>query len=183
MIISITGKPCSGKGTAAKEFCKKYNFEYVGTGDMFREFSKQYGYDNILDFQTKNSAIKEIDKLIDDKTIQIGKTRLNENIVFDSRLAWHFIPKSFKVFIDVNPTTAAKRLLNSNRDTEHASTLEEASKNLEERWNIENARYQELYNIDNLNLNNYDLVVDSSNITPSEVVDEIHKKYLKFLEK
>ena len=32
MIITITGKPCSGKGTVSKEFCKKYNFEYIGTG-------------------------------------------------------------------------------------------------------------------------------------------------------
>lgn len=181
MIITITGKPCSGKGTVAKEFCEKYNFEYIGTGDMFRAYSKQYGFDNILDFQTKNSAIKEIDKLIDDETIKIGKTRLSENIIFDSRLAWHFIPKSFKVFIDVNPMIAAERLINSQRDTEQATNISEALKKLEDRWNTENSRYQELYNINNLNLENYDLIIDSSNKTPSDIVQEIYKNYQNFL--
>ena len=51
MIITITGKPCSGKGTVSKEFCKKYNFKYLCTGDMFRELAKQYGYSTVLEFQ------------------------------------------------------------------------------------------------------------------------------------
>lgn len=181
MIITITGKPCSGKGTAAKEFCKRYNFKYIGTGDMFREFAKQYGYDNILDFQQQSSIIKQIDKLIDDKTYELGQTSLNENIVVDSRLAWHFIPNSFKVFIDIDDKTAGERLISSSRDTEHATTLEEAVKKLKSRWNVENNRYQELYNIDNLNLSNYDFVINSKDLTPAQVVEQIYENYQNFL--
>ena len=156
MIITITGKPCSGKGTASKLFCNKFHFEYIGTGNMFREFAKQYGYDSILEFQQKSDKIKDIDKLIDDKTTEIGKTRLNDNIVFDSRLAWHFIPNSFKVFIDVDDNIAAERLIGANRDTENAQTPEQAMQQLQERWQTENLRYQQIYNTNNLNLNNYD---------------------------
>ena len=136
MIITITGKPCSGKGTAAKKFCEKNNFEYIGTGNMFRKFAEQYDLD-ILTFQQQNEKIKEIDKLIDSKIFELGKTKLNQNIVIDSRLAWHFIPNSFKVFIDVNDQTAGERLLNSNRETESAQTLKEAIKLLQDRWNVE----------------------------------------------
>ena len=64
MIITITGKLCSGKGTVAKELCSRFNFEYIGTGNMFREYAKQRGYDNILTFQEQDEQIKEIDKLI-----------------------------------------------------------------------------------------------------------------------
>ena len=181
MIITITGKPCSGKGTVAKELCSKFNFEYIGTGNMFREYAKQRGYDNILTFQEQDEQIKEIDKLIDNKIFEIGKTRLHENIVIDSRLAWHFIPNSFKVFIDIDEKTAGERLLSSERDTEHASTLEEAIKKLNTRWEVENTRYQELYQIDNLNLNNYDFVISSKDLTPSQVVDAVYNKYLEFL--
>ena len=78
MIITITGKPCSGKGTVAKEFCKKYNFKYLCTGDMFREYAKLYGYDNILTFQEEDENVKKIDKLVDDKTYEIGKNQINE---------------------------------------------------------------------------------------------------------
>lgn len=181
MIITITGKPCSGKGTVAKELCSKFNFEYIGTGNMFREYAKQRGFDNILTFQEQDKEIKEIDKLIDNKIYELGKTRLNDNIVIDSRLAWHFIPNSFKVFIDIDETTAGERLLSSNRETEQASTLAEAIEKLNSRWKVENDRYQELYQIDNLNLKNYDFVINSKDLTPAEIVDDIYVEYQKFL--
>ena len=100
MIITITGKPCSGKGTASKLFCKKFNFEYIGTGNMFREAAKQHGFNDILEFQ-KSDSFKDVEKVIDGNIVKIGETRLNDNIVFDSRLAWFFIPKSFKVSISL----------------------------------------------------------------------------------
>ena len=183
MIITITGKPCSGKGTVAKEFCKKHNFEYICTGDMFRSYAKQFGYDNILSFQEQDSRVKQIDKLVDDKVAEIGKTRANENIVIDSRLAWYFVPNSFKVFIDVDNVTAGERLLSANRDTEKSSSLEDAITMLQSRWNVENERYLELYQVNNLNLNNYDFVIDSSKLTPEKVVEEIHESYSNFIKK
>ena len=183
MIITITGKPCSGKGTVAKEFCKLFNFEYLCTGDMFREYAKKFGHESILSFQEEDDRITQIDKLIDDRTYEIGKTRLNENIVFDSRLAWHFIPDSFKVFIDVNETVAGERLFNAKRETEKISSIEDAVQSLKARWNVENERYTELYKVNNLNLNNYDLVIDSTNLTPEQVVNQIKQGYDKFLSK
>ena len=183
MIITITGKPCSGKGTAAKEFCKKYNFEYICTGDMFREHAKRLGYDNILTFQEEDPRVKEVDNIVDSSIIKLGKEKINNNIVIDSRLAWHFIPNSFKVFIDVDATIAGKRLLEANRETEKTTSISDAIKQLESRWNVENERYNELYQINNLNLNNYNLVVDSSNLTPLDVAEIIYKEYEKFSNK
>ena len=183
MIITITGKPCSGKGTAAKEFCKKYNFEYICTGDMFRNYAKQFGYDNILTFQEEDSRVKEIDKLVDDTIYNIGKTRLNENIVIDSRLAWNFIPNSFKVFIGIDDKTAGERLLDANRDTEQVNTLKDAIKNLQSRWQVENSRYQELYVVNNLDLNKYDFVINSANISPEAIADEIYNAYKNYINK
>lgn len=183
MIITITGKPCSGKGTVAKEFCKKYNFEYVCTGDMFREYAKKLGYDNILTFQEEDPRVKEVDKIVDSSIEQLGKTKLNNNIVIDSRLAWHFIPNSFKVFIDVDKTIAGKRLIEANRETEQTTSLDDAIKKLEARWQVENDRYLELYQTNNLDLINYDFVIDSSNITPTEITESIYVEYVKFINK
>lgn len=181
MIITITGKPCSGKGTVAKEFCKKYNFEYLCTGDMFREFVKEFGYSDILSFQEQNDKIKEIDKLVDDKTYTIGKTRINDNIVIDSRLAWHFIPNSFKVFIDIDYTTAGLRLISANRETEKATNLEEAILSLQKRWQVENDRYEELYKTNNLNPSNYNFIINSKGLTPEEIVIKIYEAYKNFI--
>lgn len=181
MIITITGKPCSGKGTVAKLFCKEFKFEYICTGDMFREYSKQFGYDNILTFQEQDDRVKQIDKIVDDKIYKIGKTRAKENIVIDSRLAWHFVPNSFKVFIDIDDTTAGERLLHANRTTEQAKTLDEAIESLQTRWKVENERYQELYQINNLNPENYDYIINSKNLKPEEVVEKIYENYKKFM--
>ena len=180
MIITITGKPCSGKGTVAKAFCEKHNFQYIGTGNMFRKYTKQYGYD-VLSFQEQSEKVKEIDKLIDNQIYELGKTKLNEDIVIDSRLAWHFIPSSFKVFIDIDDQTAGERLLSANRETEKTTNIADAIKSLQARWNVENERYQELYNIDNLDLNNYDFVINSKGKTPTEIVEAIYKEYKKFI--
>lgn len=181
MIITITGKPCSGKGTVAKEFCKEYNFEYVCTGDMFREHAKKLGYDNILTFQEEDPRVKEVDKIVDNTIEELGRTKINNNIVIDSRLAWHFIPNSFKVFIDVNPTVAGQRLLQANRETEKTTSLDDAIKKLETRWQVENDRYWELYKTNNLNPNNYDFIIDSSNLTPKQIMKKIYSKYKKFI--
>ena len=182
MIITITGKPCSGKGTVGKMFAENYNFEYICTGDMFRTYTKKLGYSSILEFQQKYPDINSVDKEIDNQTTEIGKARLNDNIIFDSRLAWHFIPKSFKVFIDVDWNTAAERLLNTNRNTEQVSSIKEAEQAVKDRWNEENERYSKIYNTNNTNPSNYDLVISSSNLTPEEICKIIYNEYKKFMQ-
>ena len=123
MIISITGKPCSGKGTVSKLFCQKFNFELKSVGDMMRSIASKHGYSSILDFQKNYSNMKEIDNMVDAQTQEFGKNNIKANIVFDSRLAWFFIPESFKVFIDVDWNTAGERLLNAKREHEKAELL------------------------------------------------------------
>ena len=183
MIITLTGKPCSGKGTVGKLFCEKYKFEYLSTGQISRKMSVKHNYKNVLEFQQKHKNIKDIDKLVDSKTVEIGKTRLNDNILFDSRLAWHFIPKSFKVFLDIDWLTAGERLVKAEREEENVETIEEAVDVLKTRWNEENTRYLSLYNVDNTDISKYDLVISSENRTPEEIVEIINKEYKKFMKK
>ena len=180
MIISITGKPCSGKGSVGKAFAKKFNFELMSTGNMFREICKQFEVNNILAFNN-DERIKRIDIEIDNKTKELGKKRINDDIVLDSRLAWHFIPNSFKVFLDVDIDTAAKRLFEAKRENEPAKSIKHAKQLLADRWDSENKRYQEQYQIDNTNLNNYDLIINTANKTIEEIADEIAKNYKIFL--
>lgn len=181
MIITVTGKPCSGKGTACKILCEKYGFEYICTGDMFRALAKQHGFDNILEFQ-QNADIVKIDHMVDDSIKEIGEKRHNENIVIDSRLAWYFVPKSLKVFIDVDWHIAGERLLSANRESEQVSTVSEAITKLKNRWEVENARYEKIYQTNNLDLSNYDLIVSSDNKTPEEIAEEIYKNYQKVMQ-
>ena len=179
MIITITGKPCSGKGTVSKLFCEKYNFEYMCTGDMFRKLCTEQSK-SITEIQ-ENEDVKNIDKMVDTYIENLGKEKLHENIIIDSRLAWHFIPKSFKVFIDVDWDIAGERLIQTNRETENYSNKNEAIEALKYRWKIENDRYSELYSINNLNPSQYNLYIESNNKSPEELCDIIHNAYINFL--
>lgn len=181
MIITLTGKPCSGKGDVGKMFAKKYGFKVVSTGDMFRKAAIELGISNILEIQ-KTENVKKIDDYVDKKTENLGKRKLKEDILIDSRMAWHFIPKSFKVFLDVDWNIAAERLLGANRETEKVKSKAQAKKVLMERWQVENTRYKELYNVDNLNKYNYNLVLSTDNKSQEEIVEIIYNEYQKFMQ-
>lgn len=183
MIITITGKPCSGKNTVGEEFAKKFGFKFLVMGDIFREQAKKFGAKSITDFVKENDKIKIVDKMVDDYVVEVGKTKLNEDIVLVSRTAWHFIPKSFKVFLDVSLDVAINRLINANRESEKVATKAQAKKALTSRWENENKRYQELYGFDNNNLENYNLVISTGTKSVDEIVDEIYKNYQKFIKK
>ncbi len=180
MIITITGKPCSGKSAVIAYLMEKYGFDKFSAGAIFRKIAAERGVD-VLELNRLNDT--SIDKLVDDEIVRVGKEKINENIIFDSRTAWYFIPDSFKVFVDVNPDEQARRLFNSGRDQkETGETVEDAKNALEERWNLENKRYNQIYGFDNKSPEKFDLVVDNSNLTIEETGEAIYAGYLKFLE-
>ena len=121
------------------------------------------------------------DFVIDQRTAELGKKHEGEKVVFDSRMAWHFVPKSFKVFVDLDEEEMARRLVNSNREgKENYSTIAEAKQTLKNRQQLEIERYKKLYDKDLSDLNNFDLILDSSNKTPQELTDQLWEEYQKF---
>ena len=179
MIITMTGKPCSGKSVVIAYLMEKYGFTRFSGGDIFRRIATERGID-VLELNRQNDT--SIDKLVDDEIVEIGKRDIDKDIIFDSRTAWHFIPASFKVFLDIDVEEQIRRLVNSGRTTEIVDlSHDEAKKALEERWNLENKRYKELYNFDNTDTSNYDCVIDTSSATVEEVAEKIYSEYQKFL--
>lgn len=181
MIITITGKPCSGKSTVANLLVEQHGFTRIGVGDMFKEEAKKRGM-SAEEFNAFCLSDPSYDFFIDNKTAEMGRKHEKEDYIFDSRLAWHFVPKSFKVFVDLDENEMANRLVNSDRTgKEKYSTFEEAKASLCNRENLERERYKKIYNIDIYDLNNFDFVVNSDQKTPQEVADEVWKGYQKFL--
>lgn len=179
MIITLTGKPCSGKGTLAKVLKDKYNFKVYSVGEIFKEEAKKRGLSS-EEFNKLLLSDPKYDNLLDERTVELGKKWKNENVVFDSRLAWHFIPHSFKVFLDLDEDEMAKRLVNSDREgKEKCTDIEEAKRTVIERFNAENVRYQKFYGIDNLDMSNYDLVLSSKNKTPEQLAEIVYNAYKK----
>lgn len=164
-IITIGGKPGSGKSTASKAAAAELGFEHFSSGDMMRELGAQQGLDIL---STNHAAHKDdkLDALVDEKLRELGQT--SSNLVIDSRMAWHWIPGSFKVFLDMpNPIVAAERIINASDparlEREHIpSDPNEYAEQLVQREQAESARYLAKYGVDPFDPKNYDLVVDTS---------------------
>ena len=85
MIITITGKPCSGKGASVAKFLEKHKFEKFSAGDIFRRIGAERGL-NVLEINQVYD-VTDIDKLVDDEITAIGKRDIEKDIIFDSKTA------------------------------------------------------------------------------------------------
>jgi len=54
---------------------------------------------------------------------------------------------------------------------------------MQKRYKLENERYYEVYGVRKDDMSNYDLVIDTTNLTPEEVAEKIREEYFKWLEK
>lgn len=173
MIITISGKPGSGKSTIAKLLAKKLKYKHHSAGDFFREMARERGI-SILDLVRLSEKNPEINQMTDKRTAALGKSK--DNFVIDGRLAWKFIPHSFKVFLDVNVEEAARRLAGLKREQEAYSTIAKAMAEVKKRIASEKKQYRKQYGIELYNKRNYDLVIDTTKKTPDEIVRIIFGK-------
>ena len=125
--------------------------------------------------------MEHVDNYIDTAIVAKNKGISDDkNVIFDSRLAWHFLPETFKIFIIVSPYEAALRtyLTRSSKDETYTS-VEEAMNKLIERRVVENRRYKAIYEVNCEDLRNYDVVIDTSFISPKEAAEIIMDCYNK----
>jgi len=170
MIVTISGKAGSGKSTVAKLLAKKLKLEHYSIGDFMREMAKQRKI-SLLELSKRAEKDKSIDKELDKRQIQLGK---RDNFVIDSRLAAFFIPQSdFKVFLDCNDKVRAERILKDEREIEKGKDAKGMINEIKRREESERKRYKEYYGVDCYDKELYDLVVDTSKLSVSEVVEEI----------
>lgn len=181
-IITIAGRPGSGKSTAAQAVATQLGFMHFSSGDLFRAISREHGQDILQSnlAAEKEKGIPKIDQLVDERLREIG--RKEENIIIDSRMAWHWMPYSFKVFLNLDLETAAKRILASmtpeRMEAEHIpNNVEDYAKNLQKRLDSESRRYKKIYDVDPYNIDNYDLVINTKTAKPHEIVQLILERY------
>lgn len=171
LVVAISGRPGSGKSTVAKLLARRLDLEHVSAGDFMRDMAAERGI-SVLELSRIAEGDDAIDREIDARSEQLGSS--GRSVVIDSRLAWHFIPGAVKVFLDVSIEVAAQRIFGDERSSEVEnidlrSTIEATM----ERAASESLRYQQYYGIDYLDATNYDVVIDTSGMTPSDVVHEL----------
>lgn len=182
MHITLTGNLGSGKSTICKILQDKYGFEIYSTGKVQRKLAEEMNL-TVLEMNQLMCSDSKYDSMIDDATARLSRENKDKDIVFDSRLAWHFVESSFKVFLMVSLDVAADRVMNDSRGAvESYQSVEDAKNQLAERARNENERYKELYNVEYFNFGNYNLVLDSTYCTPEVLVEVIMKEAKKYEE-
>jgi cytidylate kinase len=183
-IITIAGAPGGGKSSTADLVAQKLGFQRFSSGNFMRQIALDTGM-SLNELNKKAQNDDSIDKKIDREVRKAGEM---QKIVIDSRLAFHWIPESFKVYLDLPAEIAKERILNDlkenklRRESEESSTVDEIYKKITSRLESEKQRYKELYNIDHTDKNNFDLVIDTNKNNLEQVVDIIVAEYKKWRE-
>ncbi len=185
-IITLTGKPGSGKSSTADLVAKILGYERFSSGDFMRQIAVESGVSlNELSIMAETDG-GTVDKKIDDKVREAGN---KEKSVIDSRLAFHWIPESFKVYLDLPLEISAKRIesnLQTNKlraESEGTASLSEIQSKISDRLRSERKRYKDLYKIeDHTNPKNFDLVIDTNENNLDQVAEIVVKSYKEWLE-
>ncbi len=172
--ISLAGDLGSGKTTVGEILSEKYNLKKVSIGQILREMAQAQGM-TVAEFNTYMESHPEYDNLVDDK-LKSYETQKG-NYLFDSRMAWHFVPSGYSVYMKVDVETAALRIMNAERENEKYPNVAVAVEKLTERRQSELLRYNSLYGVDISDMSNYDLVVDTSGKSPEEVANIIIENF------
>lgn len=171
MIVTISGRPGSGKSAVATRVAEELDLRHVSAGDFMREMAAERGM-SILELSRSAEEKDTIDREIDARTARLAEE--SSDFVIDARLGWHFIPDSVKVFLEVRPEVAARRVYEAQRGTERENvSLAQTRAAIESRTESERKRYLNYYGLDYTDHSHYDLVVDTSDKTVDEVVGAV----------
>ena len=168
--ISLAGDLGSGKSTASKILMARTGAEYYSTGTICRREAAKHGM-TIDEFNRYMESHPEVDKMIDDSLIALSDDP--RTLVIDSRMAFHFVKGTFRVYLTTEARTSAERILGDKRVGESFDTVEETAKRVAARRQSENLRYFEKYGVHIMDMMNYDLVLDTTAIAPDLVAELI----------
>ncbi|MBW2989639.1 cytidylate kinase family protein [Candidatus Woesearchaeota archaeon] len=173
MKITVSGIAGSGKSTVASMLAKKLGYAHYSIGSLMRSLAKEKGI-SLLELSKQAEGNKAIDRELDSKQEEIGKKK--DNFVIDSRLGFHFIPDSIKVFLEVDLNEAAKRILKEKRQHEQYKDIQDSIKKIKARISSEDRRYGSYYGLDYKDRKHYDLIIDTTGIKPEEIIRIILEK-------
>ena len=165
-LLALGGPPGSGKSTAAKGVADALRWTVHSAGDLFRAMAAER-HMSLLEFSYFAQEHPEVDLDIDEKMAQLAEP----GRVLEGRLVGEFLRRRGQpaLWVDVTAREPVRAERIARRDQ---LTVAEALERTRARERSERERYSKLYGID-LDAVRPDLVVDSSDLGPVEVVDQI----------
>jgi len=169
--ITVSGFPGSGTTTVAKLLEKKTGLTYVCSGDIFRKMAKKYAM-SLEEFGRYCENHKEVDEELDRYQLEILE---KGNVILEGRISgWIAFRNnivSLKVVLEADLETRVERIIKREK-----GDFKKRKQEIVAREKSEATRYKKYYDIDVSDTSIYDLVIDSSDKTPEEIVEIILKE-------
>lgn len=164
--ITIFGLAGTGTSSAGRALAARLSVEFLSPSKFFREQAARLGLD-LYQFEALCMKEDKYDRELDTLIADYGRT--HDAFVVESRLAWYFIPDSFKVKFICDTDERLRRV--ALRD---GLSIDEAREKTFLREGLGRERYQSMYGINEFAPDNaFDLIVDTTHIGVDEVVERI----------
>lgn len=161
MRIAISGKSGCGNTTVSTMVAERLGYPMINY--TFRNMARERGIE-FWDFCRMAEEDESIDRELDDH--QVALAMAEENCVLGSRLAiWMLKAADVKVYLTASVEERARRIFRREGGDPEKKLAETVSRDA-----FDSARYARIYGIDNNDASVADLVVDTEDKTPEEVV-------------
>lgn len=184
-IITISGKPGSGKSSTADKVAELLGYTRHSSGDMVRRVLKEKKM-SLEEYNDQANDNHDLDALVDE---QLRALREQKDIVVDSRLGFYWIPESFKVYLDLDLEIATARIFKDAVSNEmrssvgtSVSSLNDVSRQVKERMLDEQNRFRRLYGVDPYDKRHFDFIIDTSRQNPQSVAVAVFDAYRQWLD-
>ena len=172
MTITVSGLPGSGKTALVRRLSDHLNQPWVSIGDIRGRMATERGL-TIDELNAQSHLNTRFDREVDEYQTQLAQQE--PDTIFDGWMSWFFIPKSFKLFLTVDLKEAGKRIFAARQHDQTRSdepmyqSAEDAEATIKKRLLDSQERYLALYGVDFLEKTHYDLILDTTHMTPDEV--------------
>lgn len=161
--IAISGKSGCGNTTVSTLLSEKLGVKLINY--TFRQLAAEKGL-TLAQVIEKAKTDDSFDVYVDNHQVELARA---EPCVLGSRLAiWMLKEADLKVYLYASDDTRAKRILNR-----EGGDLQEIKDFTAMRDSEDSRRYLKLYQIDNNKYDFCDMIIDTANYNPEQIVDLI----------
>jgi CMP/dCMP kinase len=165
VLLTISGPSGSGKTTVANGLSQRLGFAHISAGEVFRELARERAL-SLEQLSKLAEKDPEIDQMVDTRQAELAQP--HENVIVDGRLSGWVLKGDIAVWLKAPLEVRAERIARR-EDKDRAIALRETRT----RDSSEAARYLAFYNIDTVNLDIYDLIIDTRHWDQFAVIDII----------
>ena len=170
--IAVSGKSGCGNTTVCRLLADTLNLRFINF--TFRTLAKEKGLslEEILALAARDDSW---DREVDARQIELA--REEGGCVLGSRLAIWMLPEAdLKIVLTASPEIRAQRILGR-----EGGELEKIAEFTAERDRLDHERYASIYKINNDDFSFADMIINTENISPEEIVKQITSELNKKL--